>query len=143
MTAPSSITSRNADWVRGGVRLISSTTTTWAKTGPGEKVNAWVAGFQVVVPVMSEGIRSGVPWMRPKLPADRACERAGQGRLAAAGDVVDEDVAAGEQGHGDELDGVTTPTDDALDVVDDGQGELLGAALLEVVRGVRRRQPMT
>ena len=49
-------------------------------------------------------------------------------------DVVDEDVAAGQQGHGDELDGVPPPTDHALDVVDHRQRDALRAAGLEVVR---------
>jgi heme/copper-type cytochrome/quinol oxidase subunit 3 len=34
VTCRSSIASSNADWVRGVARLISSTSTTWANTGP-------------------------------------------------------------------------------------------------------------
>ena len=83
---------------------------------------------------MSEGIRSAVPWMRPKLPADGPRERARQGRLAAAGDVVDEHVAAGEQGHGDELDGVPPPTDHPLDVARRWPARRAARGGLEVVR---------
>ena len=60
--------SRSAAWVLGGVRLISSARTMFEKTGPGEKTisrrpvvaSSWIRS----VPVMSEGMRSGVNWMR-------------------------------------------------------------------------------
>src|SRR5438309_390576 len=62
---------KSAAWVLGGVRLISSASSTWANTGPGTKRNArrpvvW-SSSSTSVPVMSLGIRSGVNWMRLKL----------------------------------------------------------------------------
>jgi hypothetical protein len=44
--------------------LTSSTTTTFAKTGPAWNSNARDCGFQIESPVMSVGCRSGVHWMR-------------------------------------------------------------------------------
>src|SRR4051812_42464110 len=63
--------SSSADCVLGGVRLISSASTMWLKTGPGTKTRCRrpVAGssWMMSVPVMSDGIRSGVNWMRENL----------------------------------------------------------------------------
>jgi hypothetical protein len=66
----STIDSSSAAWVLGGVRLISSASTTLAKIGPGakRKVRSEVSGsiWSRSVPVMSEGIRSGVNWILAK-----------------------------------------------------------------------------
>ena len=59
LTWRSSIVSRSADCVRGGVRFSSSTSTTWAKTGPGRKSQLPVSGMKTDTPVMSDGRRSG------------------------------------------------------------------------------------
>ena len=70
VTCRSSSASISAAWVLGGVRLISSASTMLAKIGPFWKMNARspVAGSCpiTVVPVMSDGIRSGVNWIRRK-----------------------------------------------------------------------------
>ncbi len=61
--------SSNAAWVFGGVRLISSARIMLAKTGPLLKTS-WrpsAVSSRISVPVMSEGMRSGVNWMRWKL----------------------------------------------------------------------------
>ena len=68
VTRCSCIASSSADCVLGGVRLISSASSTLVKTGPGENT-MWrfpVCGssWMMSVPVMSDGIRSGVNWMR-------------------------------------------------------------------------------
>jgi len=42
VTFARSITSRSADWVFGGARLISSARTMFANTGPGLKTNSLV-----------------------------------------------------------------------------------------------------
>ena len=61
---------RSAAWVLGGVRLISSARMTLAKIGPRTKRNTRRpvvrSSSRTSEPVMSEGIRSGVNWMRPK-----------------------------------------------------------------------------
>ena len=61
--------SSSAAWVLGGVRLISSASTTFAKIGPGVKTSSRLPSpccWMMSVPVMSDGIRSGVNWMREK-----------------------------------------------------------------------------
>jgi hypothetical protein len=60
-----------ADCVLGGVRLISSARTMLAKIGPGANTicrrPVVVSSWMMSVPVMSDGIRSGVNWMRENL----------------------------------------------------------------------------
>ena len=99
MTCRSCIASSRAACVLGGVRLISSARIMLAKIGPAMNVNRRrpVSGssWRMSVPVMSEGIRSGVNWMRrndrleilatvltssvlarPGTPTSRTCPRA-------------------------------------------------------------------
>ena len=95
---PSSIASRNPDWVRAGMRLISSTSTTLPKTGPGMNSNRPRSGRQTEEPVTSVGSRSAVPWMRLNLPPSALRDRLGQRRLAGARQVLDQHVPAGEHG---------------------------------------------
>ena len=68
VTVRSCIDSSNADWVFGGARLISSASTKLANTGPAWKVNCRAplarSSCRISVPVMSDGIKSGVNWMR-------------------------------------------------------------------------------
>ena len=60
-TWPSSIASSSADWVFGGVRLISSASSRLVKTGPSRKVSSPACLLSITIePVMSPGIRSGV-----------------------------------------------------------------------------------
>ena len=63
-TCCSSMASRSADWVHGGVRLSSSRRTTCPNTGPGRKSHVPVSGENTVTPVMSDGSRSGLPCTR-------------------------------------------------------------------------------
>ena len=77
LTWCSSIVSRSADCVRGGVRFSSSTSTTWAKTGPGRKSQVPLSGRNTDTPVMSDGSRSGWPWTRDSsAPSEAARVRA-------------------------------------------------------------------
>ena len=60
-----------AAWVFGGVRLISSARMMFEKIGPLMNRNsrclvAW-SSYRISVPVMSDGMRSGVNWMRLNL----------------------------------------------------------------------------
>jgi hypothetical protein len=67
----SCLASSIAAWVLGGVRLISSASTTLPKSGPSTNVHLrWpvvMSSSMMSVPVMSDGIRSGVNWMRLKV----------------------------------------------------------------------------
>ena len=59
-TWPSSIASSSADWVLGGVRLISSASSRLVKIGPSRKLSSPCRLSITIEPVMSPGIRSGV-----------------------------------------------------------------------------------
>src|SRR5436305_170504 len=77
LTWNSSMHSRRLDCVLGVARLISSASTICAKTGPGLKTNSPVFWLKTEVPVMSEGSRSGVNWIRLKVQSsERASARA-------------------------------------------------------------------
>ena len=63
VTWRSCIASSMADCVRGVARLISSTSRTFVKTGPGDEAEACRPRSRLE-PVTSAGRRSGVPWTR-------------------------------------------------------------------------------
>ncbi len=102
--------------VRGGVRLISSASTRFANTGPGRNSNSPDFASRIDTPTTSEGSRSLVNCMRWNVPADRARQRARQRRLADAGDVLDEQVAARKQRDDRVSDRARLAAEDAPDV---------------------------
>src|SRR4051794_4445595 len=65
--------SSSAAWVRGDARLISSTSSTCVKTGPGRNSNRFERWSNTLTPVTSEGSRSGVNWSREN---EQSSERA-------------------------------------------------------------------
>ncbi len=67
VTWPSAMASSSADWVLGEARLISSPSTMGANTGPGRNSKQPSLRFHTVTPTTSEGSRSGVNWIRPKV----------------------------------------------------------------------------
>ena len=76
VTWRSAIASSSADCVRGIARLISSTRTTFAKTGPGRNSNSRVFWLKIERPVTSVGWRSGVHWMRENVAPSIDCASA-------------------------------------------------------------------
>ena len=66
VTLCSSMTSRRADWVLGDVRLSSSARTMLLRTGPGITEKVPFSRSYTEMPVMSEGMVSGVHWIRAK-----------------------------------------------------------------------------
>ena len=66
--APSAMASSMADWVLALERLISSSSTKLAWIGPTCVVNFCVAKSKTCVPTISDGMRSGVHWMRLNVP---------------------------------------------------------------------------
>src|SRR5262245_57052131 len=73
VTWRSSIASSRADCVLGVARLISSASRICAKTGPGRNSKSPSFWLKARTPVMSEGSRSGVNWMRRNVQSrDRA-----------------------------------------------------------------------
>ena len=76
VVCPSCIASSIADWVFALERLISSSRTRFAWTGPSWVTISPEAWFQICEPTMSLGIRSGVHWMRwnePETAEARVC----------------------------------------------------------------------
>src|SRR5580693_3301660 len=69
VTARSFIACSSAAWVFGGVRLISSASSSWVKIGPLVRMKVLVWKLNRLVPITSPGIRSGVNWMRPNCSA--------------------------------------------------------------------------
>ena len=66
VTWRSCIASSSAACVFGGARLISSERRRFVKIGPGRNSKSPSRWFQIDEPVTSEGMRSGVNWMRVK-----------------------------------------------------------------------------
>ena len=64
VTWRSAMPSSSADCAFGSARLISSTSRTLAKIGPGRNSNRRSCGSQTERPVTSVGCRSGVHWIR-------------------------------------------------------------------------------
>ena len=89
VTCRSCIACSRAAWVLGGVRLISSASSMLAKIGPLRNSNRRrpVSGssWRISVPVMSDGIRSGVNWMRWKRQIHGLRQRGDQCVLASPG----------------------------------------------------------
>src|SRR6266850_175345 len=89
VTRCSCIASRSADWVFGGVRLISSASTMFAKIGPGANTicrrPVAASALMMSVPVMSDGIKSGVNWIRLNLRSSTCASVAMSSVLARPG----------------------------------------------------------
>ena len=135
VTLCSCIASSRADCVFGVARLISSASTIWANIGPGWKLKARLpslASVMMLVPMMSDGIRSGVNWMRLNFEVQHLAQRAHQQRLAQAGHAFEQGVAADEQARQDAVDDVGMADDDLADLAMHpavGLAELVGAFL--------------
>ena len=128
--------SSSAAWVLAGERLISSASSNCVNTGPGRKRNSWVFMSKIGAPVMSEGIRSAVNWMRPKRqPNTRPSVRHEQ-RLAQPGHALDQHVTAGEQGHQRAQHQFLLPHVDLADLGRDPVEQLLGGRFA----GARQRR---
>src|SRR5438105_3221057 len=66
VTCCSCMHSSSAAWVFGEARLISSTSSRFANTGPGRNSNSFERWLKTLTPVTSDGSRSGVNCMREK-----------------------------------------------------------------------------
>src|SRR5437764_1888199 len=66
VTWSSCMHSSSAAWVFGDARLISSTSSRLAKTGPGRNSNSFERWLKTLTPVTSDGSRSGVNCRREK-----------------------------------------------------------------------------
>src|SRR6202035_4768038 len=96
VTCASFIASSSADCVFGVVRLISSARTMLAKMGPGLKSNRWSIWLNMLERAMK-----------------RVRQALRQGCLAYAGDILDEKVPPGQQGHDGEANDFVFTANDA------------------------------
>ena len=119
VTCRSSIDSSSADCVFGDARLISSASTTLANTGPGRNSKSLLFRFQIDAPVTSLGSRSGVNWIRCHEPPVARARRLRERRLADAGDVLDEEMALGEQADERQVHGPPLAEQHAFDLRDE------------------------
>ena len=105
VTAPSFIASRSADCVFGVARLISSARTMLAKIGPGVELET--IGRRVedrdAEHVGRERVARELD--APEVEREAAAERARERRLSDARDVLDQDVAAGQQRRQEQIHG--------------------------------------
>ena len=93
----SAIASSSALCVRGGARLISSASSTCAKIGPGWNSKRRACASNTDTPTMSEGSRSDVNCTRWKPRPERRRQRMRKRGLAQARQVLDQQVAVGQQ----------------------------------------------
>ena len=129
VTCRSCIASSSAACVFGGARLISSASRRFVKIGPGRKLEVASRWFQIDEPVTSEGIRSGVNWMRAnRMPVTCANERA-VSVLASPGTSSSRTWPSARSPSEDELQLVALADDRALDLVDDGSGACAASSL--------------
>ena len=107
VTSRSCIACSSAAWVLGGVRLISSARMMFEKIGPSTNRNdrrPLSESSRTFVPVMSEGIRSGVNWIRLKPTSRILATELTIKRLGQSGHADQQDVAACEDRREDLLD---------------------------------------
>ena len=145
MTWYSCIASSSAAWVLGGVRLISSASSTWAKIGPRTKRSARVP--PVVVEHLGAGDVGRHQVRRELDPLEAQVEDLGQGadqqRLGQAGHAGQQAVAAGEERDQQLIDGLVLADDDLAQLVadaaaafddtgDDFLGGVRGTALMRL-----------
>src|SRR5262245_10213324 len=85
VTLRSCIACNSAAWVFGGVRLISSASSSSVKIGPRVRANWLVWKLNRLVPSTSPGIRSGVNWMRPNFSDSAVAKLRASSVLATPG----------------------------------------------------------
>ncbi len=137
VTWRSAIASSSADCVFGVARLISSTSTTFAKIGPGRNSKSRVRWSKTERPVTSVGWRSGVHWMRDGVAPSMVPAIARASTVFAVPGTSSRSTCPPQVERGeDELDLLALAVDDRLDVVEEAVGDLARAReALGAVRG--------
>ena len=105
----------------------------FAKIGPRTKRNSRLpsaVSSRIVVPVMSEGIRSGRELDALERDVENLRDRADHERLGQAGHADQQAVPAGEDRGEDLLDDLALPDDDAAELVE--HGDAVGGELVQV-----------
>jgi hypothetical protein len=93
----SSIASSSADWVLGGVRLISSASRMSVKIGPGKNLKVWSRAGKDVGADQVRGHQIGRELDALEADFQARGQRAGEERFGQAGHAFEDDMAAGEQ----------------------------------------------
>ena len=132
VTWRSCIASSSAACVLAGARLTSSARTRLAKTGPGRNTTSRPRGSSTTAPVMSAGSRSGVNCTRANDQPGDGGQRAGDQRLGHAGQVVEQDVAVGQEAEQHELEHGALADDGPLQLVEHGAARSAVAASVAV-----------
>ena len=124
VTCCSAIASSSADCVFGIARLISSTSTTFAKIGPGAELELARLLVEDREPGDVRGLEVGRALdARRDRALDRARDRPREHRLAGPGHVLEQDVPAAGQRSEDEPDLLRLAVDDRLDVAGQALGD--------------------
>ena len=134
MTLYSCIACKSAAWVLGGVRLISSPSTMLAKIGP---LTNFIrrrpvpsSSSSTSVPVMSEGMRSGVNWILPKCERQEPGDARDHQRLGQPRHALEDAVALAKQRDQDLLEHIV--------LTDDHPGEFPGHLAVNLGQHLRR-----
>ena len=106
------------------------------KIGPGRNSKSPSRWFQMDEPVTSDGMRSGVNWTRENRMLEHLGERARGERLREPGEVLEQDVAVGEEPDEDELERVSLADDGALDLVEHSARQLVDAFEVDAAHSV-------
>ena len=122
VTWRSSMASRSAAWVLGGARLISSPSSRLVNTGPGPELEARGALVEDRRAGDVGGQQVGRELHAAEAKPGRGGERARDQRLGHPGDVLEQDVAVGQQREQHELEDVALADHGALDLVEDRLG---------------------
>ena len=131
VTCRSAIASSSADCVLGIARLISSTSTTFAKIGAGPELELARLLVEDREPGHVGRLEIGRALdAREARAVDRLRERAGEDRLRRAGHVLEQNVAAGDERGEDERDLLVLADDDALDVFEQAAGRFVDRVLV-------------
>ena len=126
VTWRSSMHSRRALCVRGVARLISSARSdVGARPGRGGTRTPPSSGCRSETPVTSLGSRSGVNWIRLKVPPREVAKARASIVFPVPGTSSKQDVALHQQGHGDQIDHLALADDHPLDVL----GQTLAEAM--------------
>ena len=141
VTRRSCIASSSAACVLGGVRLISSASSSSQKIGPRVRVNWLVWKLNRLEPRISPGSRSGVNWMRPKSRPSAGGEALREEGLGGARRAFQQHVALREiSATSSMIDHPVLPDDRLGDFGADGIGE---AAHVTQAHGHCSRIPVT
>ena len=139
VTCRSSIASSSAACVRGGMRLISSTSSRSVNTGPWCSVKALVRHVEDVGADDVGGHQVGRALHALELQAQDARERADRQRLGQAGHAFEQRVAAADDRQQQQVDHLGLPDDHLGELAARVSRDLVRVMLIVRFRSLRRR----